>query len=218
MEYPISVLRPADYPPLLREIPTVPEQLYLRGLPLTEENRSIAIVGARKHSAYGAEACNTLISGLAGYPVTIISGLAVGIDAIAHSSALQYHLPTIAVVGSGLDNTTIYPSVNRPLAQRILAHNGTLLSELPAHEPGTKHTFPARNRIIAGLAELVIAIECAERSGTRITTALAVDYGRDVGALPHSIFSQTGAGTNSLLQQGAHVIRHSNDILALLNI
>ena len=216
MAFPITVLRPDAYPASLHELPEPPERLYLRGCSPDLSRHLVAFVGARSHTEYGERVCNEIIAGLAGHPVTIVSGLAIGIDGIAHAAALEHGLPTIAVVGSGLDDSVLYPAANRPLAHRILEHDGTLISELPADERGTKHTFPARNRIIAGLAELVIAVECTERSGTRITTRLAVEYNKEVGAVPHSVFSETGAGANALLHQGAHVIRHADDVLAVL--
>ena len=178
----------------------------------------IAIVGARRHSEYGKRACEKIIRELASYPVTIVSGLAIGIDAVAHRTAIEAGLTAIAVIGSGLDDSVLYPATNRNLAKQILQHGGTLISELKPNTRAAKHTFPSRNRIMSGLSELVIAIECAEQSGTRITVRIAVDYNKEVGAVPHNIFSETGAGTNALLQQGAHVIRSGQDAAELLGL
>ena len=178
----------------------------------------IAVIGARRHSDYGRKACEKIITDLAGYPITVISGLAIGIDAIAHETAIASGLTTVAVVGSGLDDSVLYPAVNKPLAQRILEHSGSLISELEPQARATKYTFPSRNRIMAGLAEIVIAVECELKSGTRITTRLATEYNKEVGAVPHSIFSEVGAGTNALIQQGAHVIRDGKDVVDLLGL
>ncbi len=218
MDIGISVLQPDAYPESLRELPDMPEQLYMRGGAIDMSRRMIAVVGARACTEYGRRVCETIIADLAGHPVTVISGLAIGIDGIAHEAALRCGLPTIAIMGSGLDDSVLYPRANRPLARRILESGGTLISELLPEDRGSKHTFPARNRIIAGFADVVVAVECAERSGTRITTKLAVEYNKEVGAVPHSIFSETGAGANALIQQGAHVIRNGGDILSLLNL
>ena len=182
------------------------------------EMKRVAVVGARRYSAYGKQVCEKIVSELAPYPITVISGLAIGIDALAHECALQAGLTTIAVIGSGLDDSVIYPRSNRPLARRILEEGGTLLSELEPKTRAAKYTFPSRNRIMAGLSDLVIAVECSEQSGTRITTRLAVDYNREVAAVPHPIFSETGAGNNALLQQGAHLIRNGEDVAKLLNL
>ena len=216
--YPIQTVPSKHYPRSLREIPQKPKQLYIRGVPIDTTQRIIAVVGARRYSMYGKKACEKIIADLAPYPITIVSGLAIGIDAIAHQSALDAGLTTVAVIGSGLAEDTLYPSSNRTLARRILENGGTLISELDPKTFAARHTFPSRNRIMAGLAELVIAVECEERSGTRITTRLATDYNKEVGAIPHSVFSETGAGTNALIQQGAHIIRSGKDIADILGL
>ena len=218
MEFPVRELSPELYPPALREIPRCPKKLFLRGADFDGTKRTVSFVGARRHSDYGMKACETIISRLAGKPIVIISGLALGIDAIAHRSALRAGLTTVAVVGSGLDESVLYPATNRNLGREILESGGTLVSELPPMTRAAKHTFPSRNRIMAGLSELVIAVECAELSGTRITMRLATEYNREVGAVPHGIFSEVGAGTNALIRQGAHVIRSADDVLELLNM
>lgn len=218
MDFPIHTILPEQYPESLREIPQVPKKLFVRGAAIDTSRRMIAIVGARRYSAYGRKSCEKVVAELAPYPVTIVSGLAIGIDAVAHESALQADLPTVAVVGSGLDDSVLYPSTNRSLAKRILQQGGTLLSEFDPMVRAAKYMFPSRNRIMAGLSEVVIAAECALRSGTRITTRLATEYNKEVGAIPHSIFSETGAGANALLQQGAHPITSGEDVARLLNL
>ena len=217
-DFPIHTLTPQHYPAPLREIPKVPEELYLRGAPIDAAKRMVAVVGARRYSAYGKQACEKIITDLAPYPITIVSGLAIGIDGIAHQAALDAGLTTVAVVGSGLDADVLYPTMNRVLARRIVEQGGTLISELEPHTRGAKHTFPSRNRIMAGLSEIVIAVECANKSGTRITTRLATDYNKEVGAVPHTIFSETGAGTNALIREGAHPISSGQDIAAILGL
>ena len=218
MAFPVREITAESYPEPLREIPQCPERLYLRGADFDPAKRMVAFVGARRHSDYAKKACETIIARLAPYPITVVSGLAIGIDAIAHQAALKAGLATVAVVGSGLDDSVLYPAVNRNLAREILERNGTLVSELPPEERAAKHTFPARNRIMAGLSEAVIAVECAEKSGTRITTRLATEYNREVGAVPHGIFSEIGAGANALIRQGAYVIRHADDVLDMIGI
>lgn len=218
MDFPIQLLRSEQYPESLREIPQPPEKLYTRGAAIDTTKRIIAVVGARRYSEYGKKVCEKIIAEIASYPITIVSGLAIGIDAIAHEAALRAGLTTIAVIGSGLNDSVLYPSVNKMLAQQILLQGGTLISELEPDTRAAKYTFPSRNRIMAGLSEIVIATECEEKSGTRITTRLAVDYNKEVGAIPHSVFSETGAGTNALIQQGAHIIRNGQDIAALLGL
>ena len=176
----------------------------------------ISFVGSRIHSEYGERACKMLIEGLAGYPITIVSGLAIGIDTIAHEHAIKVGLQTIAVLGSGLDRSVIYPKSNVTLANNILESGGALVSELKPFQNPTRNTFPKRNRIMAGLSNMVIAVESDLRSGTRITTRLAIEYGKEVGAVPHSIFSKTSLGTNELINQGAHCIQRSEDILRII--
>lgn len=217
-DFPIQTLTLESYPASLREIPQVPEILYIRGAAIDTTKRMVAVVGARHYSEYGKKACEKIITDLSPYPVTIVSGLAIGIDGIAHQTALDAGLTTVAVIGSGLDAEVLYPSTNRMLAKSILEQDGTLISELEPHVRGAKHTFPSRNRIMAGLSEIVLAVECTERSGTRITTRLALDYNKEVAAIPHAIFSETGAGANALIHAGAHVIRNGQDIVDILGL
>ena len=218
MDFPVYTIRQSEYPKPLREIPDVPPELYGRGAAMDTTKRMVAFVGARRHSDYARKACEKIITELTGYPITVVSGLAIGIDAVAHAAALRSGLTTVAVVGSGLDDMVLYPRSNRPLAHEILKHGGTLLSELPPATRAAPYTFPSRNRIMAGLSELVIAVECGVRSGTRITTRLALDYNRDVGAVPHGIFSEIGAGANDLLHQGACIIRGGDDVISVLGL
>lgn len=212
----IKKLIPAQFPPLLREINDPPATLYLEGELAPPESVYLTVVGSRKFSNYGREACEKIISELAGYPVVIVSGLAVGIDTIAHQSALQTGLLTIAIPGSGLDRTVLHPSSNRKLADEIIASGGALLSEFPPTYPAGLHTFPRRNRLMAGLAKAILVIEAGEKSGTLITARLAIDYNRDVLAVPGSIFSTGSLGTNNLIKLGAAPVCNGRDVLLAL--
>jgi len=212
-------LTPKDFPVPLREIPQTPKTLYIEGnLPDIGQHIFLAVVGSRKYSNYGREVCEKLIEGLAGYPIVIVSGLALGIDTIAHQSALRAGLLTIAIPGSGLDPRVIYPSINRQLAKKILEAGGCLLSESEPTERATIWSFPKRNRLMAGLCQATLIIEATEKSGTLITARLALDYNRDVLAVPGSIFSPSSIGTNKLIKQGATPILTSADILEALHL
>lgn len=212
----IKRLSPANFPAQLREIPEPPKFLYLEGK-LPEANAIyLTIVGSRRFSNYGREACEKIISELAGYPIVIISGLAIGIDTIAHKAALAAGLPTIAIPGSGLDRSVLHPSSNKKLADEIIEAGGALLSEFEPTYPAGLHTFPRRNRIMAGLAKGILVIEAGEKSGTLITARLATDYNRDVYAVPGSIFSAGSLGTNNLIKLGATPICSGRDLLLAL--
>jgi len=184
-----QVIEPSEYPALLKEIPDLPEKLYYTGASIPQNNVLIAVVGSRKYTEYGKRAAESIIAGLRGYNVSIVSGLALGIDGIAHRAALKNDIQTIAVPGSGLDLRHIYPHSHRGLAEEILKKNGALFSE---YEPDAKiypSNFPARNRIMAGMSHAVVIIEAAPKSGTLITARLAMEYNREVFAGPGSIFS-----------------------------
>lgn len=216
---PIIKLTSKDIPPVLLEIPQPPQTLYLQGnLPNLDQHIFLAVVGSRKYSNYGKEVCEKLIAGLAGYPIVIVSGLALGIDTIAHQSALRAGLLTLAIPGSGLDHQVLYPSINRQLATKILDAGGCLLSESEPTERPTIWSFPKRNRLMAGLSQATLIIEATEKSGTLITARLALDYNRDVLAVPGSIFSPSSIGTNKLIRQGATPILTSADILEALHL
>jgi DNA processing protein len=198
----IQKIMPEDFPSALHEIPQPPTELYLRGtLPDPTQFYYLAVVGSRKYTQYGREATERIIAGLKGYPICIVSGLAMGIDGIAHRSALDAGLPTVAVPGSGLDPSVIYPRVHANLAREILENNGALLSEYEPTLRAAPWTFPQRNRIMAGLCQGVLIVEAEEQSGTLITARLALDYNRNVFTVPGSIFSATSKGTNKLIKQ-----------------
>ncbi len=209
----IKTLKPKDFPERLKEIPSPPPELYLTGELPPEDFFYLAVVGTRKFSNYGKEACERIIDGLRGHNFAIISGLALGIDTIAHKTALQNKLKTIAVPGSGLDDKVLHPHSNLKLAKEIVQAGGCLLSEFPPKMPAGLHTFPQRNRIIAGLSKAVLIIEAPEKSGALITAGFALEFNRDVLAVPGSIFSENSKGTNKLIKMGATPISSSDDIL-----
>lgn len=205
--------------PALAELPTPPLPCAIRGtLEHTEGKKIVAVVGSRAHTSYGARICRELIAGLRGYPVVIVSGLALGIDAIAHKSALDAGLTTIAFPGSGLSDAVLYPRMHRGLAEDILASGGALLSEFDDDFRATPWSFPQRNRLVAGIADIVIVVEAKEKSGALITARLGTEYNRLVGAVPGSVDSDASRGTNWLLRLGATVIRSSEDILEELGL
>jgi DNA processing protein len=210
---------PNKFPEKLLEIPQPPKHLYLRGeIPDWENTKFIAVIGSRKFSNYGENACKKIISELQGYNIAIISGLAIGIDSIAHRTALENNLQTIAIPGSGLNPKNIYPSINKNLSEDIIKNGGCLISEFEPDFKATPWSFPQRNRIMAGLADLILIIEAEEKSGTLITARMGIDYNKEIAVIPASIFTQNSKGSNNLLYQGATPITSGNDILELLNL
>ncbi|MEN9881063.1 MAG: hypothetical protein RLZZ308_246 [Candidatus Parcubacteria bacterium] len=210
----------------LLELDQIPKELHIRGdlpdITLDEYGRAtpriLTIVGSRKYTEYGKTVTEKLIASLQGENIIILSGLALGIDSIAHKAALKANIKTIAIPGSGLDTTVIYPASHRYLAKDIVAYGGSLLSELADTEKAAPWTFPARNRIMAALSDVVLVIEAEEKSGTLITARLALELGRDIGSVPGDIFSPTSKGTHSLLQDGATPITGESDLRALLHL
>jgi len=218
MSYKIRELPKKDFPAQLLEIPQPPKKLYIAGELPPEESILLSVVGSRKHTNYGADACEKIIEELTGYPIVIVSGLALGIDALAHKAAMRAGLRTMAVPGSGIDPRVIYPRTNYALAEEIVAKGGALLSEFEPDFRATTWSFPARNRIMAGLSRAVLIIEAEERSGTLITARLATEYNRDVYVIPNGIFSPGSYGSNKLLKQGAYPITGASDILELFGL
>ena len=210
----VTRLVPTDprYPALLAAIPAPPE-LDVRGTLVPEDALAIAIVGSRQATAYGIEVAETLAAELAARGVTIVSGLARGIDAAAHRGALAAGGRTLAVLGHGI--ASVYPPENRALAEAIV-ERGALLSQFPAAVGPLPFHFPARNRTLAGLTLGVVVVEAAERSGALITAGLAGDLGREIFAVPGRITSATSRGTNGLLRDGAKLVGHWTDIVAEL--
>lgn len=216
---PINILSKDRIPPRLLRTHPAPKRLYIRGdLPSLNDYKCLAVVGARRYSPYGAKVCRTLIEGLSNYPVIIISGLAIGIDSIAHEAALDSGLITIAVPGSGLNEDILYPQSKRPLARKIIEGGGCLISEYAPDTRADVWTFPERNRIMAGLADAVLIIEAEQKSGTLITARIALDYNKEVFAVPGDIFSPLSKGPHFLLKQGAIPISSSRGIIEGLGL
>ncbi len=202
-----------DFPELLKEIPSPPLWLYIKGKVLAKED-IVAIVGSRKATSYGVSAVERIVAGLAPIAeVAIASGIAMGIDEAAHRASLKNGLRTIAVIGSGLDRESFFPPKNIRLAEEIVNSGGAVISEYPLGMPPLRQNFVQRNRIIAGLSKGVLVVEAAEKSGALITAHFALEQGRSVMAVPGPIFSPYSAGTNSLIRQGASVAATSDDLI-----
>lgn len=214
----LKLLDATEFPPLLPEIPDAPKQLYVRGDLPNFEHKWLAVVGARALTPYGKQACEHLIRGLRSYPIVIVSGLAYGADACAHKAALDAGLPTVAVPGSGLDWSVMYPRANVSLARDIIAQGGAHLSEFEPNQKAADYTFPQRNRIMAGMCHATLVIEAKERSGSLITARLATEYNRELMVVPGSIFSETSRGTHQFLKLGATPVTEAADILRALNM
>ncbi len=214
----IYKLKKNEFPFLLKQITDPPEKLYVKGSLPKEDAKVLCIVGARKHSSYGEEVCKKLVIGLKGYNICIVSGLALGIDSIAHRSALEVALQTIAFPGSGLDRKVLYPKKHARLAHEIVYAGGALISEFEMMQEGTHWTFPQRNRLMAGISHATLIIEAELVSGTLITSKFATEYNRDVGAVPGSVLSPLSAGPHMLIRLGATPITCSNDILEMLGL
>ncbi len=214
----LRLITPDLYPPQLREIPFMPQDLWLRGSLPPEDTKFLAVIGSRELSDYGRRACEYLISGLADYPISIVSGLALGADACAHRAALKAGLHTIAIPGSGLFDSVIGPRTNFPLAQEILEHGGALLSEQePDHIP-CPADFPSRNRIMVGLADAVLMIESGAMSGTLISARMAGDYNRELLCIPHHIDDDHSYGNHLFTRLGATLVSESEHILEALGL
>lgn len=207
------------YPPLLKNIYQPPPLLYYRGhLEPSLFKLPLAVVGSRRPSAYGQMAAGRLVAPLAQAGLTIVSGLAFGIDALAHHHTLEVGGRTVAVLGSGLSQKCLYPINHRFLAEKIINQNGAIISEFPPLLPAAKFTFPQRNRLIAGLSLGLLIIEAAAKSGSLITAHYALEQNREVMAVPGNIFSEQSAGTNHLIKIGAKVVTKADDVLEVLNL
>ncbi len=205
----------SGYPARLKEIYDYPPLLYIRGTLIPEDEWAIAVVGTRRASVYGRQVTEEVVADLVRNKITITSGLAKGIDSIAHRTALEAGGRTIAVFGCGLD--MVYPSDHVDLARKIMEH-GALISEFPLGTRPKADHFPQRNRIISGMSLGTLVVEAGEKSGAMITAHWAVEQNRDVFAIPGSIFSPASKGTNRLIQEGAKLVRNGADILEELNL
>lgn len=201
-----------EYPKRLAHIPEPPDTLYIRGTLPPVTHKLLAVVGSRKCTSYGKEVTQYLLTGLRGAPVSIVSGLALGIDAHAHKVALEQNLHTIALPGSGLDDSVLYPRSHASLANHIVESGGALISEYEPIQRAAPWTFPKRNRLMAGMADAVLIVEATERSGTLITARLATEYNTDVLVVPASIFAPSSFGAHQFLKLGARPITHPGDL------
>jgi len=218
MKEELRLLKPREFPSLLREIPDAPKKLYIRGKMPSTDHAWLAVVGSRACTSYGRQALRYLIEGLRGYPIVLVSGLAYGIDAEAHGAALEAGLPTVAVPGSGLDWSVLYPRANVNLAREIVKKGGALLSEFEPEQKAAEYTFPQRNRIMAGLCHATLVVEAKEKSGSLITARLTTEYNRELLVVPGSIFSLESRGTHQFLKLGATPITEPDDIVRALGI
>jgi DNA processing protein len=205
-----------EYPAALREVADPPPVLFVRGTLEPRDHPAVALVGTRRASSYGISVADRLARDLARAGVTIVSGLAKGIDTVAHQAAIDVGGRTIAVLGNGLDQ--IYPPENSRLAHRIVdTYAGALVAEFAPGVPPDAVNFPRRNRIISGLSTATLIVEAGEKSGALITADFALEQGRDVLAVPGPIFSPGSVGPNELLKQGATPVTSAEDVLRLLN-
>ena len=211
----VITLLEKDYPELLKQISSPPPVLYVKGELKPEDSLALAVVGTRKITSYGRQVTAILVSDLVASGLTIVSGMARGVDTMAHQTALSSGGRTIAVLGSGID--FIYPPENKGLYEQI-AKNGAVVSEFPVGYPALPQNFPARNRIISGLSLGVLVTEAAQDSGSLITASCAGEQGREVFAVPGPITSPMSVGTSELIQKGAKLVHTVKDILEELNL
>ena len=213
----VAVVTPADadYPPQLRAAPGRPLALYVKGDVKALAKSGLALIGTRRATSYGKDLANRLAFDLAKAGWSVVSGLALGIDAEAHRGALAAEGVTVGVIGSGLDR--FYPEANRELAREIVQKGGAVVSEFPFGRPPDRETFPIRNHVVAALARGVVAVEAPARSGTLITTAIAADLGRTVMAVPARVDSRMSAGCLQLIRDGAVLVRHADDVLEAMS-
>ena len=201
-----------EYPKSLRQIYDAPIALYILGNKnILNEQINISIIGCREYSEYGKQTAKKLAFELTKENITIVSGLAKGIDSFAHEGTLLARGKTIAVVGNGLD--IIYPKENIMLAKQILNYNGAIISEYPLGTKPERNNFPERNRIVSGISKGIIVVEAKKKSGTLITVDFALEQGRDVFVVPGNLNSENSEGTNDLIKQGAKIITNSKDII-----
>lgn len=211
----LLTLADADYPPPLLALADPPPLLYLQGRRDLLSRPALAIVGSRSATRQGEANAEAFAAHLAGYGLSIVSGLARGIDSAAHRGALEAEASTIAVLGTGAD--IVYPTSNRPLAARISRH-GLLVSEYPLGTAGVGHNFPRRNRLIAAVARGVLVVEAALHSGSLITARVAAELGREVMAIPGSIHSPVARGCHQLIREGARLVESAQDVLEELRM
>lgn len=210
-------IQDGNYPKLLKEIKNAPEVLYVKGN-LNSDEQCFAIVGTRRCSDYGKQVALEIAGDLAEAGLTIVSGLAPGIDTAAHQAVVERNRRTIAVLGTGVDEESIYPQSNLKLAREILQTGGALISEYPPGTRGTQFTFPQRNRIISGLSLGTLVVEAKQKSGALITADWARKQKRKIFAVPGPIYSLNSKGCHYLIKNGAKLVENANDILRELNL
>jgi DNA processing protein len=213
----LSFLDP-EYPELLKEIPKFPPLLYYRGKLEAPDELCLAAVGTRKITTYGRSALPDILQPIIDLGVTIVSGLAYGVDALAHELCVKAGKRTVAILGGGLDDKSLYPQNHVLLAQQILENNGLLLSEYPIGTPSLRHHFISRNRIISGLSVGTLVVECSLESGSLITAKHALEQNRQVYAVPGPIYAPQSQGPNNLIKMGAKLVSRTEDILEDLNL
>jgi DNA processing protein len=206
----------SSYPYLLAQIPDPPPLLYIKGKIDPDFAYRIGVIGSRKVSIYGQQVTEDIVYNLAANKIIIVSGLAQGVDTIAHWTCLKAKTPTFAVLANSLDS--IYPITNINLVQEIIYSGGAVISELSLGTPPLKQNFPQRNRIISGLCQAIVITEATLKSGSLLTARHALEQNRDVFAVPGSIYNQNSEGTNNLIKQGAKLITTTQDILTELNL
>lgn len=204
------------YPERLKEISSAPAVLYLKG-EIIPDDFFIAVVGSRKVSEYGRRVTEDFSRDLAAFGATIVSGMAFGVDFIAQRECVKLQKRTVAVLGNGLDEKSIYPASNRAIAKEI-ANCGCLVSEYPLGTPPLRQNFPARNRIISGISRGVLIVEASESSGSLITAKFALEQNREIFAIPGNIYSKNSEGTNNLIKMGARLVTNAKEILEEFNI
>jgi DNA processing protein len=213
----ILTIQDTTYPKILKEIYDPPVVLYIKGQFKPEDDFCLAIIGTRKPTSYGAQTVADLTHRLSIAGLTIVSGLARGIDTFAHKTCLAAGGRTVAVIGSGIDQPSIYPQTNRELAKQI-SENGAIISEYPIGTQAMPYHFPARNRIISGLSLGTLVIEAAQKSGTFLTANHALSQNRQVFAVPGPIYSLNSIGPNNLIKMGAKLVSDAQDVLDELNL
>lgn len=216
MKFDLKILEDKEIPAPLLEIPQPPKKLYIAGKLPPEGTIYLAVVGSRKATTYGRDTVKKLILGLRGYPIAIVSGLAVGVDYLSHEAALDAGLVAVAFPGSGISEEAFFPPTSLKLAEKIVDAGGCIISEFEPDMKAQYYTFPMRNRLVAGISKASLIIEAQEKSGTLITARMALDYNKEVLAVPGQINSEYSKGTNRLIRQGATPITCSEDILEAL--
>lgn len=214
----VLLFEDADYPKLLKEIYDPPYLLYYKGDTSCLNEFVIAVVGTRKVTSYGKQIAPMIADDLARNKIVIASGLAFGVDTLAHNAVVEAGGKTIGVLGSGLDKENFYPQSNLRLAEKIVEKNGIIISEHPIGTPPLRHHFPHRNRIISGVSLGTLVVEAAKTSGSLITAKCALEQNREVFTVPGNIFSPVSAGPNNLIKMGAKPITNAGDILETLNL